>query len=483
MNVPTIQDVGYRTAKYIYAACLIILSIAIAYICSKLSLSLATLFVLVAVAPSIVLLFIINPKYGLFLTVTLPFMGFELERYTKLDLPIGLLIQVIFFSLFVLALYKQKVDNSKLSYAKNSISYVFIITYAYFIIQGLNPNMYSVNGWLVSLRSVLGVYLIFYVSLMLFNHISFARQFFYIWISLAFISAVYACYQEWFGLPSFVLEYIHADPVRLGLNYINGKYRIFSLLTDPAAFGIFMAGSFFITFSFGLYEDKNSTKFLYFIISVFLLLASAFSGTRTSYAMIPAGFVMFTLITITSVRTVVVVSIFSFVFAVLIFGPFYGNQTLNRVRSTFIGNDESLSVRDVNRQYIQPYIYEHPIGGGLMTTGVAGKKYNPDHRLAGFPPDSEYLQTVLEIGWFGLFIHLTLFYIGIRVSLKRFYQSRNKKFKRYYLAVAIFLFTISVSSYTQNNIGQYPISLFVFISLAIVTKLEKFEHDVQMSEL
>ena len=60
-----------------------------------------------------------------------------------------------------------------------------------------------------------------------------------------------------------------------------------------------------------------------------------------------------------------------------------------------------------------------------MTTGVV-KKYNPDHRLAHLP-HSEYLQTVLEIGWFGSFIHLRLSPIfGIRVSLKRLDQVETR---------------------------------------------------------
>ena len=52
--------------------------------------------------------------------------------------------------------------------------------------------------------------------------------------------------------------------------------------------------------------------------------------------------------------------------AFVLFAPIYGNGTINRLRSTFqISTDASLQVRDVNRHFIQPYSYSHPIGGGI----------------------------------------------------------------------------------------------------------------------
>lgn len=477
---PTFKSAYYISVQILkqplFVLALIVVSVSIAFLSSKIDL-LALFFPILLVGLIFVLVSIIKPELGFFAALILPMGSFELERYIKLNIPIGLLLQAIFFYLLIILLFKNRIKSTNgFNHVKNSISYVIIFTYCHFIIQGFNPNMDSFNGWLFAIRSITGIYLIYYVTLFIFNDLKIVKQFFYLWIILASICAVYACYQEWFGLPSFIINYIHSDPLKLGLYYINGKYRIFSLLSDPAAFGIFMSGSFLVTFVLILYSRTNLKRVLFIVAAFLMLLACAFSGTRTSYVMIPAGLLLFTLMTITNKKTLIVTTMVSLVFAVLLFGPFYGNVTLNRIRSTFNGDDASLNVRDVNRANIQKYIYDHPLGGGVMTSGVAGLEYNPEHRLAGFPPDSGYLQTVLEVGWLGLIILLLFFFISIRLALKRYYQSSDNRVKPYYLSVCLFVFSVAIASYAQVVVGQYPISLFIFSSLAIVSRLKEFEN-------
>jgi len=449
-----------------------LIAIAIAYFNSNLSLTLVAALTILIAAITFVLFCFISPKFGFFISLLIPFIGFELQRLIRFDIPLGFAIQGLFILLLVLLLFKGKVNrdlNFKLLY--NPITYIILISYVYLIIQFFNPEMGSLNGWFFAFRAVTGRYLIFFVALLLIKDLRFIKHFFYAWIFLAFTSALYACYQEWIGIPSYILSYIHADPLRLGLYYINGKYRIFSLLSDPAAFGIFMAGSFLVTFILALYTDTYLKKTILLLAAISMLLASAYSGTRTSYAMIPAGMLLFTLMTITNKRTLMVVTILSLIFGALIFGPFYGNPTLNRIRSTFNGEDASLNVRDVNRARIQAYIYDHPIGGGVMTVGVAGLEYNPEHQLAGFPPDSGYLYAVLETGWVGLGLVLIFFYISMREAVKCFYRSKHKKIRAYSLAITVFTFSVAVASYAQVILGQIPISLFIYSALAIVVKL------------
>jgi hypothetical protein len=452
------------------------IAISITFISSRFGLMAISLLTIALLGVIFVLLSFIIPKLGFFSALLIPFIGFELQRYLRIDIPIGFLVQVIFILLLAIILLKSRMQGGyNFSSLNNPITYTLIASYVYLIIQCFNPEMGSLEGWFFALRSVSGRYLIFFIALVIINDLKFVKQFFYAWFILAFISAIYACYQEWFGLPSFVLNYIHSDPLKLGLYYINGKYRVFSLLSDPAAFGIFMAGSFLVTVIVSIYSDKKSKKIMLSIAALFMLLASAYSGTRTGYAMIPAGLLLFTLMTITNKKTLLVTAVVSLAFAVLIFGPFYGNSTLNRIRSTFNGDDASLNVRDVNRARIQEYIYQHPLGGGIMTVGVAGLKYNPEHKLAGFPPDSGYLYAVLEIGWLGFILFLLFFFVSMRESIKSFYRCEDNNIKFYYLAIAVFTFSITIASYAQVVIGQIPISLFFYPSLAIIIRLKSFE--------
>jgi hypothetical protein len=158
----------------------------------------------------------------------------------------------------------------------------------------------------------------------------------------------------------------------------------------------------------------------------------------------------------------------------IIFGPIEGNPTIDRIRTTFeFSDDASLNVRDENRAMIQPYIYEHPIGGGVMTSGSMGDKYNPNHELAGFPPDSAYLRMAIESGVVGL-IFICLFYFTIlRVAIVRFYRATDVRVKYYYLGFAALFYGIIIAEYAQEVAGQMPCSLLFYALLGIMVKLDK----------
>src|SRR5690242_15203815 len=153
-------------------------------------------------------------------------------------------------------------------------------------------------------------------------------------------------------------------------------------------------------------------KVLLFAASGFMFFAMAYSGTRTAYIMVPAGIFLYALMTIYQKRTQILSLCFGIFFLLILFFPYNGSDTINRIRSAFAPKDDpSYMVRESNRALVQPYIYRHPIGGGLNTTGIMGLKYSPSHYLAGFPPDSGYLLTALETGWVGLAILCGLYLI------------------------------------------------------------------------
>jgi hypothetical protein len=138
--------------------------------------------------------------------------------------------------------------------------------------------------------------------------------------------------------------------------------------------------------------------------------------------------------TINNRRTLIFMAGFILFFVVLIFGPFYSINAVNRVRTSFkFSDDESMNVRDQNRKMIQPYIYSHPLGGGVATSGVLGLLYNPGHPLAGFPPDSGYLRAAIETGPIGLAYTLFMFFVMLQVGIRNYYASRSKKTRTIYV--------------------------------------------------
>jgi hypothetical protein len=151
---------------------------------------------------------------------------------------------------------------------------------------------------------------------------------------------------------------------------------------------------------------------------------------------------------------------------------------LNRFRSSFIGKeDASFNVREINRQSIQPYIYSHPIGGGLCTSGETGIRYNPGHELAGFPPDSSYLRKALETGWIGLIFIMVIYFITLKYGIRGYFDSRNSTYKIIFAAIIAHLFAFYIAEFPQEALGQISDMVVYYPLLAIMIRLRQKEKE------
>lgn len=155
------------------------------------------------------------------------------------------------------------------------------------------------------------------------------------------------------------------------------------------------------------------------------------------------------------------------------YAPIY-NPTIARFRSTFSASqDASFNVREMNRKRIQPYIYEHPIGGGFGTSGGAGATYNAGHPLAGFQTDSGYLRKAVESGWIGLLLVCILYYSTLRTGAKGYFSTPSLSRKHLYAASIATLFSFYVAEFSQSAIGQITDIFVYYPVVAIVMKLSK----------
>jgi len=454
---------------------LLLAALVISYITVKTPLILG--LVLFGLIAGILFLFItfVYPKVGFFSAFVLPFFLFILDRWIGYDIQFGSAIQAIMAVTLVIILFKKFSRNDlSFSFLKNNVSIAFLALMLYNVFQGLNPNQTSIIGWLIVLKGSLSLICTYIVAMYLCQDLKFIKQFIALWIFMAFISALYACHQEWFGLADFELRYIHADQLRYNRIFNQGHYRKFSLLSDPAAFGMFMAASSIITFVVAASPIKNRLRIILVVAGIFMLLAMSYSGTRTAVAMIPAAILLIGLMTITNRRVLFFSACLALIFGFIIFGPIYGNTTVNRIRSTFDTENASLNVRDVNKQFIQPYIWEHPfMGGGLLTTGPQGARYSPNHYLAGFPPDSGYLKTALETGITGLVLFMVFIFVGLKEGIRNYYHTRQGKLKYVYLAFVAFVFACSIALYAQSVTAQIPIAFLFYPVMGFMAGLKK----------
>jgi hypothetical protein len=170
--------------------------------------------------------------------------------------------------------------------------------------------------------------------------------------------------------------------------------------------------------------------------------------------------------------------VLAIVFLALLFGPFSGNGTIRRFRTTFMGtNDESYKVRVVSRAFIQPYILSHPIGGGQGTTGFNGAREHPGHYLAGFQPDSSYVMRAAETGWIGLALICSLYGFTLVITVRAFFRAKNENLKVIYAACASSFFSYYIAEFAQVAIGGITDVVVYYPLLAIVLRFKTLDNE------
>jgi putative inorganic carbon (HCO3(-)) transporter len=430
---------------------------------------------LIGITATLVALF--NIRLGFIITVVFAFFMFYLKRFTDDAVPAGVAVDVLIAVTFIGAYYKKTIHKQRLwQHFNNPITYVYLIYIGFLLIELFNPSMYSVEGWVFTMRKYFNFVMIYFVGLHVFNDKKDVKDFLNLWLFLSILAGIYGCFQQWFGLLGFENDWVMSDPIRYKLYYQGGDIRKFSFLSDPTAYGILMAASIVYATIAALNETRIKQRWYLIFGILFMTLGMAYSGTRTAYIIIPAGLCIYALMTITNRKTLLFMVGFIIFFVVLIFGPFYSNSTVNRIRTSFqFADDESMNVRDNNRELIRPYMHSHPLGGGVATSGVLGLQYNPGHPLAGFPPDSGYLRTALETGPIGLAYTLFMFFVMLQVGVRNYYASRSKEVRTIYVGIVASLFAYMIAQYAQVAIGQMPGGFFFYGSMAILVKLRTFE--------
>lgn len=418
---------------------------------------------------------VFHPLRGYYLTTLTAFFAFWPTRLLNKELPISTFVEVLILFLFIGTYWaRKKDDNLKGNLLRSGITIMFIINILYYITELFNPNMGNPAGWFFNSKRFLVYILFFFISYRLINTPQRFRQFLKFWIVMAFIAAAYGCYQQWFGFLPMELEYIKNDPHEYALLFQGGVIRKFSFLDGVVTFGNLSGYMAVLCTILALNEKNRRRKYMLAFAAFILFMGMSYSGTRTTTIMMPCGIALYILITLKNKATLMTMFVTFMAMMFIMFAPI-DNPTLNRMRSTFDSDDESLNVRTINRQGIQPYIWSHPMGGGAASSGVEGMRFNPTHFLAGFPPDSGLLKTALDLGWIGLILSQGLYLMILLQGIQYYFRMRNAEYKNYIVAITCALFSIMVTLYAQVSIGQIPNALFFYAVMALFTRLMEFD--------
>lgn len=369
--------------------------------------------------------------------------------------------------------YRKEITSKFWSYP---ITLWMMILLCYLLLEVVNPAASSKLGWFNFFRKQVSFMAFFYISYCFFNSKKAIFQFTRFWIILSTIEALYACKQQWFGFFDFEYLWLISDQKRFELFVNFGFVRRFGLLSDPASAGILYSCSTVLLLVFALRAKTMAKQIAYLLLTALHFMASSYTGTRTGTMMVVAGVVFYIVLNLYEKRTLIFSGVFAVMIMGLLFAPIYNNQIINRLRTTFEGSkDPSAMARDLNRKIVQPYAYTHPIGGGLNTCGNMGQMYNPGHFLSMIPPDSGFMQAMMEQGPIGLALLLIFYYVVLRTGIKYYYRVRDPAIRTQYAAHMVSIFTLMVAQYSQLAIGQYPSVLYFYSVLALLLKLHQYD--------
>ncbi|HYJ64802.1 MAG TPA: hypothetical protein VEV62_13735, partial [Parafilimonas sp.] len=306
------------------------------------------------ISAAILIFCLVNTEVGLYITIIYSFFAFAFARFFYPDFPTGvvsdILIIATLFSLFIKRVNLKATFNQ---FMQSPVVIAIAVLFFYLMIELFNPYAHSFDGWYQTFRKLIDAVFLLFIAYKVLDSYKSIKRFLTVLFIVCTICGMYGCFQQWHGLFDSERAWVMADETRFALIFIDGDFRKFSTMSDPTAYGIIMA-SCGILFSIIALNEKNfRTKLIIITGLIFMFLGMAYSGTRTADAMAAAGFGMFILLTLNKRSTQIFAAILGCAFIVIMYGPIYGNQTVNRFRSTFNATeDQSYKVRETNRAFI-----------------------------------------------------------------------------------------------------------------------------------
>lgn len=451
-------------------------SLLLAFLVAQFGIAMGFTLVVVFIGVPVLLRVITNIEFGLYVLVWYSYFLFLIGRLLPVKLPVGVGLEVLEITLLLGILFVEfKREKTDWSSFHNPITYIFLGLVVYNILQFFNPNATSLAGWLVASRGIVFDLISYFIIVKIFTSLAIIKKFTKLWLFFSLLAALYACKQEIFGYADFEWRDIYSTPGTIDLIDNWGILRKFSFLSDVATFGILMAisGVFCSVLALGPY--RPAVRVALICSALIMFVGMSFSGTRTATVIVPMGFLMYAILNINRKSTLIMVVVFSFGMLVILFGPFHGG-IITRIRTAFEpGKDASMNVREYNRKRIQPYIHTHPIGGGVNTTDIEGERLSPGHPLAGFATDNGYLKTALTIGWIGLIIQMSLYFMVIAIGIKCFYKAKDPEIKALYAAYICLFFALLIANYPQKAMGQKPTALILFAIYTIMPNMIRYD--------
>jgi len=445
---------------------LLVISIMFAYVVNTAQIKGAALIFIALIGPIIAFAVIAKPKFGITVLLIASYLIMWILRLNLVNFPLGTIMDGI-LALLIIGLFVQLKYRPDWSFLSSPISVMIIIWIIYNFILVANPVAQSKMAWLYTIRSMAIVMLTYFVFSYNIRDIKFIRFIIKLWLILSVFAGLNGYRQQFIGFMAYEEAYLYSDPLIRDLLFINGVWRKFSIFSDPTAFSYNMILSALLCIGLMFGTVSKLKKGVLGCLILFFITNMLFSGTRSAYVLLPAAMIMLTILVFNK-KIMIITTAAAMFMAVVIFIP-TSNPVLYRFQSAFKPSDDaSFNVRARNQKMIQPYIWSHPIGGGLGSTGVWGAKFSPGSFLASFPPDSGYVRVAVEMGWIGLFLFCTLLFVILKTGINNFFAIEDPELKSYCLAMVLIVYALTIGNYPQEAITQYPLNVYFFLVAALI---------------
>ncbi|MEO1021626.1 MAG: O-antigen ligase family protein [Bacteroidota bacterium] len=385
--------------------------------------------------------------------------------------PIGLLMDAMLLT-GALGVALRALKHRDWSYFNVPGKYVVLIWVVYHVLQVGNPVAASRVAWFYVMRPAVAYPFLFFIAMNMLKTPADLRK---VW---AFVTAgititiLWGLIQHVNGYFDFEMKYLEAADA-IHLVYIQGRWRIFGTLTSPAQYGVVVTIFGMIFLLLGVFL-KTRIRYVYLVLALAAFTAMVFSGTRTAYIVIPLAIGAMVVLE-RKPKLYALSAGLGIIFLVVIMMP-TNNYHVKRIQSVFkTEEDASFQVRENNRKAIMPFIYSHPLGGGLGSTGVWGMRFSPYTQLAQFAPDAGYMRVAVELGWVGFILYMILLIRLFFLSLMSFKKLTNPSLRVLGLALLSGLSTLFLIEYAQDINGKLPMNILLWILLAILIRLPNIQ--------
>lgn len=444
----------------------LIISSILAFAIVKAGASFGVVAITAIIGLPIVFFLVVKPEFGIMVYLTLAYTIMWFLRYGVGGFPLGTLMDGM-LAFFVLGMFIQMKSQKNFYLLKGKVSFAILVWVLYTLMQVANPSAESRLAWLYTVRSVGLITLMYYIFTYNIRTKEFIKLIIKWWLVWSFFNACYAFKQEYFGFAEFETKWLNSSPDLAYLLFQSGHWRKFSMFSDPVTFAYNMATASMLCLALITGPLQTYRKVILGFLAAFFLYVMLFSGTRGSYPLIPAGFLLLAILKFNK-RILVFTTAAMFFIVFLILLP-TSNKNILRFQTAFRPDkDASYQLREKNQDRIKPYIYSHPFGGGLGATGEWGLRFAPNSFLAHFPPDSGYVRTTVELGWIGLFIFSFMIFTILKTGVNSYYLIKDPELKSYALAMLLIVFTWNLGNFPQQAIVQFPSNVLFFLAVALM---------------